>query len=166
MGRAARNYGGTGGHGYLPLPGERPNYNRHVIQDKVLFNMVKNSVQKQGGSTKLKILKQRSNEAPHQIAKKILPTRQSETDKKEKASVQLLSSIKKQSTSSNMMSPDYPSNQGKLFVLEQSIIPSMQPVKSKETQRDKSLKDQVMHNSTKSKDGVSERSPSKQMLLL
>ena len=42
MGRAARNHGGTGGHGYFPLPGERPNYNRHVINDKTLISLVTN----------------------------------------------------------------------------------------------------------------------------
>ena len=41
MGKA-RNHGGTGGHGYFPLPGERPNYNLHVIADKKLLNLVKN----------------------------------------------------------------------------------------------------------------------------
>ena len=34
MGRPARNHGGTGGHGCHPLPGERPNFNHHVISDK------------------------------------------------------------------------------------------------------------------------------------
>ena len=76
MGRAARNHGGTGGHGYFPLPGERPNYNHHVIQDNVLFNTVKNNVKKQGESTKLKIVKQRSKE-------EILSTRQSAHCQKE-----------------------------------------------------------------------------------
>ena len=39
MGRA-RNHGGTGGHGCVPLPGERPNYNRHVMTDKTLLSLV------------------------------------------------------------------------------------------------------------------------------
>ena len=42
MGKAARNHGGTGGHGCLPLPGERPNFNRHVMSDKDLQNLVTN----------------------------------------------------------------------------------------------------------------------------
>ena len=61
MGRAARNHGGTGGHGYFPLPGERTNYNHHIIQDTVLFNTVKNNVKKQVESYKLNIVKIRSN---------------------------------------------------------------------------------------------------------
>ena len=76
MGRAARNHGGTGGHGYFPLPGERPNYNHHVIQDNVLFNTVKNNVKKQGESTKLSIVKQRLKE-------EMLSTRQSAHCQKE-----------------------------------------------------------------------------------
>ena len=42
MGRAARNHGGTGGHGCAPLPGERPNFNRHVMSDKSLLGLVSN----------------------------------------------------------------------------------------------------------------------------
>ena len=42
MGRAARNHGGTGGHGYFPLPGEKPNYNRHIIIDQTLLSLVTN----------------------------------------------------------------------------------------------------------------------------
>ena len=40
MGRAARNHGGTGGHGCVPLPGERPNFNRHVLSDQTLLGLV------------------------------------------------------------------------------------------------------------------------------
>ena len=40
MGRAARNHGGTGGHGCPPLPGERPNYNRHVMNDMTLQGLI------------------------------------------------------------------------------------------------------------------------------
>ena len=40
MGRAARNHGGTGGHGCVPLPGEHPNYNRHVMTDEALMSLV------------------------------------------------------------------------------------------------------------------------------
>ena len=46
MGRAARNHGGTGGHGYVPLPGERPNYNQHVMTDKALLSLVSINVMK------------------------------------------------------------------------------------------------------------------------
>ena len=42
MGRA-RNHGGTGGHGYFPLPGEKPDYNRHVINDKTLTSLLSKS---------------------------------------------------------------------------------------------------------------------------
>ena len=42
MGRAARNHGGTGGHGCLPMPGERPNFNRHVMSDQDLQYLVTN----------------------------------------------------------------------------------------------------------------------------
>ena len=57
MGRPARNHGGTGGHGCHPLPGERPNFNHHVISDKTLQKMVKNAKQEPGRSTKLEIFK-------------------------------------------------------------------------------------------------------------
>jgi hypothetical protein len=43
MGRAARNHGGTGGHGYFPLAGERPNYNLHVLNDRALYSLVNNN---------------------------------------------------------------------------------------------------------------------------
>ena len=43
MGRAARNNGGTGGHGCVPMPGERPNFNRHVLTDKALLSLVSNN---------------------------------------------------------------------------------------------------------------------------
>ena len=42
MGRAARNHGGTLGHGFLPLPGERPNFNCHVMSDQDLQCLVRN----------------------------------------------------------------------------------------------------------------------------
>ena len=42
MGRAARNNGGTGGHGCHPMPGERPNFNRHVLSDQDLKSIVTN----------------------------------------------------------------------------------------------------------------------------
>ena len=58
MGRPARNHGGTGGHGCHPLPGERPDFNRHVVSDKTLQKMVKNANQEPAGrSTKLDTLK-------------------------------------------------------------------------------------------------------------
>ena len=46
MGRAARNHGGTGGHGCVPLPGERPDFNRHVMSDTVLLSLVPNHKKK------------------------------------------------------------------------------------------------------------------------
>ena len=54
MGRAARNNGGTGGHGCVPLPGERPNYNRHVMTDKALHSLVSNNDMKKLLGTKEK----------------------------------------------------------------------------------------------------------------
>ena len=57
MGRPARNHGGTGGHGCHPSPGERPNFNQHVISDKTLQKMVKNAKQEPGRSTKLEVFK-------------------------------------------------------------------------------------------------------------
>ena len=57
MGRPARNHGGTGGHGCHPLPGQRPNYNHHVLWDKTLQKMVKNACKEPGISTKLETLK-------------------------------------------------------------------------------------------------------------
>ena len=57
MGRPARNHGGTGGRGCLPFPGERPNFNNHVMSDKTLQNLVKNANQEPGRSTKIEILK-------------------------------------------------------------------------------------------------------------
>ena len=56
MGRPARNHGVTGGHGCHPLPGQRPNYNHHVLWDKTLQKMVKNARQEPGISTKLETL--------------------------------------------------------------------------------------------------------------
>ena len=58
MGRAARNYGGTRGHGYFPLPGERPNVNRHVMNDSDLFSLVKSSEKKMLKSDCLKVVPQ------------------------------------------------------------------------------------------------------------
>ena len=56
MGKA-RNHGGTGGHGVSPMIGERPNYNRHVMGDKVLLGLVSNNerskLSHQKGSLKL-----------------------------------------------------------------------------------------------------------------
>ena len=40
MGGGARNHGGTRGHGCLPLPGERANYNLHTLSDKKLFKII------------------------------------------------------------------------------------------------------------------------------
>ena len=40
MGKAARNHGGTGGHGVSPMFGEKPNFNRHVMGDRLLLGLV------------------------------------------------------------------------------------------------------------------------------
>ena len=57
MGRPARNHGGTLGHGCLPLPGVRPNFNHHVLPDKTLQRLVHNTDRKPRISTKIEILK-------------------------------------------------------------------------------------------------------------
>ena len=46
MGRAARNHRGTGGHGYFPSSGERPNYNQHIISDQALLDLVTTKIGK------------------------------------------------------------------------------------------------------------------------
>ena len=53
MGRPARNYGGTLGHGCLPLPGEAPNFNRHVLEDKKLQGLVPRTTWKKRSNTNL-----------------------------------------------------------------------------------------------------------------
>ena len=45
MGRPARNSGGTRGHGYLPLAGQRFDWNCHTISDKTLTELVSQSIQ-------------------------------------------------------------------------------------------------------------------------
>ena len=79
MGRAARNHGGTGGHGCVPLPGERPNYNRHVMSDKTLLSLVssKDRKKQQGpGENRSQLGQQKVSD--EQIQKLISP-RQLET---------------------------------------------------------------------------------------
>ena len=46
MGRPARNSGGTGGHGCVPLPGDRPNFNHHILSDQQLLSLVNVSYKK------------------------------------------------------------------------------------------------------------------------
>ena len=41
MGGAARSHGGTRGHGWTPLAGERPNLHFHTLSDTTLSRMVK-----------------------------------------------------------------------------------------------------------------------------
>ena len=53
MGRPARNYGGTLGYGCLPLPGEAPNLNRHVLQDKIMQGLVPSTTGNKRSITKL-----------------------------------------------------------------------------------------------------------------
>ena len=57
MGRPARNYGGTGGHGCPPLPGEGPNLNCHVMSDKTLLTMVQDTRKRPRRTPKIEILK-------------------------------------------------------------------------------------------------------------
>ena len=52
MGRPARNYGGTLGHGCLPLLGEAPNFNRHVLKDKILQRLVPSMTRNKRNITK------------------------------------------------------------------------------------------------------------------
>ena len=74
MGRA-RNHGETGGHGYFPLPREKPDYNRHVINDKTLKSLLSKSkglktssieeVNVTAESTKVKIMSQVDKKTLH-----------------------------------------------------------------------------------------------------
>ena len=142
MGRAARNHGGTGGHGYFPLPGERPNYNNHIMQDMVLFNTVKNNVRKHGKSSKLNIVKPGSNE-------EILSTRQSAHFKKEKISLVQCSNQdnpRKMSVKSKESQVDQIMKNQKLQSSKKSKdgLPD-----SKEPQRAESMNDQKLPNSEK-----------------
>ena len=57
MGRPARNHGGTGGHGCFPMPGERPNFNHHVLNDKELLKLAQSTQKRPERSTKMTILK-------------------------------------------------------------------------------------------------------------
>ena len=57
MGRPARNHGGTGGHGCVPLPGERPNFNYHTLDDTTLQKLVQNRNKKLQRSNKIETLK-------------------------------------------------------------------------------------------------------------
>lgn len=62
MGRPARNHGGTGGHGCLPLPGERPNFHRHLLKDKTLTTLVKSSQKEPKKTKKVEIVKPFKND--------------------------------------------------------------------------------------------------------
>lgn len=62
MGRPARNHGGTGGHGYLPLPGERPNFHRHLLKDMTLTSLVKSSLKQSKKKKGVEILKPFKND--------------------------------------------------------------------------------------------------------
>lgn len=64
MGRPARNYGGTLGHGCLPLPGETPNFNRHVLEDKKLQRLVSKTIGNKRSITKLAT---KSDKSTHSI---------------------------------------------------------------------------------------------------
>ena len=58
MGGAARNHGGTRGHGCSPLPGERPNFNHHTLSDNQLLGIIKSSktTEKQTSDQKVKLV--------------------------------------------------------------------------------------------------------------
>ena len=62
MGRPARNHGGTGGHGYLPLPGERPNFHRHLLKDMTLTSLVESSLKQPKKKKGVEILKPFKND--------------------------------------------------------------------------------------------------------
>ena len=64
MGGAARNHGGTRGHGCSPLPGERPNFNHHTLSDSKLLVIMKSSKksEKQTSDQKVKLVKE-----PHKL---------------------------------------------------------------------------------------------------
>ena len=46
MGGAARNSGGTRGHGYMPLAGQKTNWNHHIVSDKTLVGLVTHTLKK------------------------------------------------------------------------------------------------------------------------
>ena len=57
MGRPARNGGGTRGHGYLPLAGQRFDWNCHTFSDRTLTAMVSPSIQ--GANSKKEVSKEK-----------------------------------------------------------------------------------------------------------
>ena len=107
MGRAARNHGGTGGHGCFPMPGERPNYNRHVINDKALLSLVNNNDSKKlavskGSQTRLGQLKPSSEKLPMTS----LTESQPRSFKEEQMSSEQIISSKDQPTLQSMQPKD------------------------------------------------------------
>ena len=77
MGRAARNYGGTRGHGYFPLPGEKPNFNHHIMNDCDLFSSVKSRERKPQKSEFLKIVPQtQTDQVKKPLSRKKVPRNQ------------------------------------------------------------------------------------------
>ena len=60
MGGGARNHGGTRGHGCLPVPGEKANYNLHTLSDRKLskiINISEKVKEKQPANQKLMLVK-------------------------------------------------------------------------------------------------------------
>ena len=91
MGGGARNHGGTRGHGCLPLPGERANYNLHTLSDKKLSKIINCSdkvKEKQPSNQKLmlvKVLPQIKNgEALEKVPKKVVEGQYQKTEHKYK----------------------------------------------------------------------------------
>ena len=88
MGKA-RNHGGTGGHGYFPLPGERPNYNHHVVADKELLNLVTNKDgNKVAGTSERKPMA-----TGNQLKEQRLSVKQSVTSDKKKSAKKLVTPV-------------------------------------------------------------------------
>ena len=114
MGKAARNHGGTGGHGCVPLPGERPNFNQHVLGDQVLLRLVNQKKQ------------------PEVASKLPIPSKYLQ-----EASITMLTKLKIQKTQ-NIKNPSVGHAGHDLFNEEKlvnsipftSVNPSMQPVAS------------------------------------
>ena len=84
MGKA-RNHGGTGGHGYFPLPGERPNYNLHVMADRKLLNLVTNKDRNKVVGQSGKPSERKPMATGNQLKEQMLFVKQSVTDKKNSA---------------------------------------------------------------------------------
>ena len=91
MGGGARNHGGTRGHGCLPLPGERANYNLHTLSDNKLSKIINCSdkvKEKQPSNQKLRLVKVlpqiKNGEALEKVPKKVVEGQYQKTEHKYK----------------------------------------------------------------------------------